>query len=112
MPENFCAKNGFSGKIPESGFRVPNRELCLLLGSAHSALIVPNCGPLRGFMAKVRANCAQLSQVFGGFLFEIFSSGDGVGLKCLQKSGFSWLGVACPSSTTVCPQPLAMLKWI
>ena len=66
----FLHKQRFSGKIPECGFRVPNRkrEICenvarngfrLLLGSARLTLIVPDCGLLRGFVAKVRGNCAR-----------------------------------------------------
>ena len=66
----FLCKKSFFREIPESGFRVPNREreICenvarngfrMLLGSAHSALLVPNCGPLRGFVAKARAYCAR-----------------------------------------------------
>ena len=70
MPENVGAKNVFSRKIRESGFRVPNREreICenvarngfrLLRGSARSALILANCGPLRAVVKKARANCAR-----------------------------------------------------
>ena len=89
---NILRKNKtFFKRSSRNGLRVPNREweICenvarngfrVLLSSARSTIMVANCGPVRGLVAKALRMCTQLRLVFGGFLFEFSFIWGGVGL--------------------------------